>query len=168
MGGTENAAPKQAGGRFRPGESGNPAGKPKGARNKTTIFVEKMIEGEAEALTATAIRLAKDGDPSLLRAMLDRLAPARKERTLSISLPPITSPADAPAIAARLIEAAAAGEITPNEAQALASLLEAYRRQSELADIEARLRALEDATRAKKAKLATMAASSPVSRTHAG
>lgn len=143
MGEPENTGAKQARGRFKPGESGNPAGKPKGSRNKTTLLVERMIEGEAEAITQTAISLAKGGDASLLRAMLDRLAPARKEPTVTIELPPIRSPADAPAIAARLIEAVAAGELTPGEAQALAGLLEAYRRQSELADLETRIAALE-------------------------
>lgn len=145
----ENAAPKQRGRPFSKGASGNPAGKPKGARNATTVMVERMIEGEAEALTAAAILMAKSGDPSLMRAMLDRLAPARKEPTIAIDLPPIRSPADAPAIAARLIEAVAQGEIAPGEAQGLAALLESYRKQSELADLEARLSALEAAQNAK-------------------
>lgn len=126
------------------------AGRPKGSRNKTTLLVERMIEGEAEALTTTAITMAKSGDPSLLRAMLDRLAPARKEPTVTIELPLIQSPADAPAVAARLIEAVAAGEIAPGEARSLAALLESYRRQSELAEIEARLRALEEHANAKR------------------
>lgn len=145
MSDAENAAPKQRGRPFEKGVSGNPAGKKKGTRNRTTLLVEQMIEGEAEALTQTAINLAKTGDPSLLRAMLDRLAPARRERTIAIDIPALTSPADAPAVAARLIEAVAVGEIAPSEAQALAGLLEAYRRQSELADLEGRLRALEAA-----------------------
>jgi Family of unknown function (DUF5681) len=36
---------------FKPGESGNPAGKPKGARNKVTLAIEALLDGEAEALT---------------------------------------------------------------------------------------------------------------------
>jgi hypothetical protein len=150
MGAADDASRKNAPKtRGRPFEPGN-GGRPKGSRNKTTLMVERMIEGEAEALTTAAIEMAKGGDPSLLRAMLDRLAPARKEPTVTIDLPPIQSPADAPAVAARLIEAAAAGEIAPGEAQGLAGLLESYRRQSELADIEARLRVLEENANAKR------------------
>lgn len=137
------AGAKQTPGRFSPGQSGNPSGRPKGSRNRVTVLVERMIEGEAEALTQTAIAMAKQGDASLLRAMLDRLAPARKERTVTLDLPPIRNAADAPAVAARLVEAAAAGEITPGEAQSLGALLENYRRQAELAEMEARLCALE-------------------------
>lgn len=129
--------------RGKPFEPGN-AGRPKGARNRTTLLVEQMIEGEAEALTETAIRLAKNGDASLMRALLDRLAPPRKERPVTVDLPRLTSPADAPAIAAALLERAASGELTPSEAAGLASLLESYLRQSELASLEARLQAVED------------------------
>ena len=35
--------------RFQPGQSGNPAGKPKGARNRTTLAVEALIDGAADA-----------------------------------------------------------------------------------------------------------------------
>jgi hypothetical protein len=142
---SENAGPKQTRGRFKPGQSGNPGGKAPGTRHRVTQMVEAMIEGEAEQLTQTAIRLAKAGDPALLKALLDRLAPPRKERPVQVALPPLQSPQDAPAIAARLIEAASAGELAPGEAQGIAGLLESYRRQSELACIEARLKALEDA-----------------------
>lgn len=142
---TENSGPKQARGRFKPGQSGNPGGKAPGTRHRVTQLVEAMIEGEAETLTQTAIGLAKAGDPTLLRALLDRLAPPRKERPVQVALPPLQSPQDAPAVARALIEAASAGEIAPGEAQGIAGLLESYRRQSELACIEARLQALEDA-----------------------
>lgn len=128
---------------------GNP-GRPKGARNKTTVMVEAMIEGEAEALTQTAISLALKGDATLLRVLLDRLAPPRRDRAVAVDLPKITKAADAPAIAAALLEKAAAGELTTTEAQGMAGLLEAYRRQSELADLEARLAALEAAHAAQR------------------
>ena len=37
--------------RGRPFAAGNP-GRPKGARNKATLAVEQLLDGEAEALTA--------------------------------------------------------------------------------------------------------------------
>jgi hypothetical protein len=44
--------PTKARGRpFEHGQSGNPSGRPKGARNKTTIAVEALLDNEAEALT---------------------------------------------------------------------------------------------------------------------
>jgi hypothetical protein len=37
-------------------------GRPKGSRNKATIAIESLLEGQAEALTQTAISKALDGD----------------------------------------------------------------------------------------------------------
>jgi hypothetical protein len=140
----DKTARKQRGRPFAKGVSGNPAGRPQGSRHKVSLLVESMLAGEAEALAATALQCAKAGDATLLKALLDRVAPPRREPTLTIELPGIQSAADTPAIAARLIAAVAAGELSPSEAQSIAGLLEHYRRQVELADIEARLRALED------------------------
>lgn len=144
----ENTVPKQVAdrlqGRFQKGQSGNPAGKPPGARHRVTQMVEALIENKAEALTERALQSALAGDGMLLKALLDRLAPPRKDRPVMVDLPRLTSPADAPGIAAALLEKAAAGELAPVEAAGLAGLLESYRRQSELADIEARLKALEE------------------------
>jgi tellurite resistance protein len=147
--GAVKTAKQQRGRPFRKGESGNADGRPKGARNKTTMAVEKLFETEAEDVARAAVACALAGDPAMIRVIIDRVAPPRREATIAIDLPPIRSPSDAPAIAARLIEAVAQGELTPSEAQGLAGLLETYRRQSELADLEARLAALE-ATNAKR------------------
>lgn len=144
MGAPDDTGAKQKRGRFKPGETGNPNGRPKGSRNRVTVAVEKLLEADAENIAKVAVEFAKGGDTTLIKAVLDRIAPPRKEPTITVDLPPIQSPADAPVVAARLIEAVAAGEIAPGEAQSLAALLESYRRQSELADIEARLRALEE------------------------
>jgi hypothetical protein len=62
---------------FPAGVSGNPAGRPKGSRNKTTLAIEALLEGEAEALTRKAIERALEGDMAALRLCMDRLAPPR-------------------------------------------------------------------------------------------
>ena len=50
---------------------------------------------------------------------------------------------DIPAALAAILEAVTKGEITPGEGQAMAAMLEAYRKGVELTDIEARVSALE-------------------------
>jgi hypothetical protein len=55
------------GARFRKGQSGNPSGRPPGARNKTTLAAEALLDGEAEALTRKAIERALEGDTTALR-----------------------------------------------------------------------------------------------------
>jgi hypothetical protein len=57
---------------FQPGQSGNRAGKRKGTRNKVTLAVEALLDGEAETLTRKAIELAKAGDLSVRFAGMPR------------------------------------------------------------------------------------------------
>ena len=70
-----------------PGRSGNPAGKAKGTRNRTTLAIEALLAGEAEELTRKAIEMAKEGDGPALRMCLDRLAPPRKDAPVCFDLP---------------------------------------------------------------------------------
>src|SRR5262249_37355242 len=58
----EQSAQKQRGRPFEPGQSGNPNGRPKGARNLVTRAVEALIDGQGEALAAKAVEKAHQGD----------------------------------------------------------------------------------------------------------
>ena len=117
----------QRGRPFRPGESGNPKGRPKGARNRATLAAEALLEGEAEALTRKAVELALAGDVTALRLCMERLVPPRKERPVCLNLPPINSPEDAQRAVNVVLEAVAGGQITPSEAGALCGLIDAAR-----------------------------------------
>ena len=138
--------PTQAGntGRNREGRftAGNP-GKPKGARHRTTLAVEALLEGEAVALTRAAIDKALDGDTTALRICLDRIIPPRRERAVSFDLPPIEKAADIVAGTTALARAVADGELTPGESAALSTLLGNAARAMEVSDLEQRLAKLE-------------------------
>lgn len=143
----ENTMRKQRGsGRpFQPGQSGNPAGRPAGSRNATTLAVEALLEGEAVAITRRAIEAALAGDMAAVRLVMDRVAPPRKSRPLQIDLPDV---ADARGIAqaqATVVASVAGGEITPDEGMALSGLLEARRRALETEELAVRLQRLEAA-----------------------
>jgi hypothetical protein len=128
---------------FEPGHSGNPAGKTKGTRNKVTLAIEALLDGEAEALTRKAIELAKSGDMTALRLCLDRLAPPRKDRHVVFELPPVACAADAVKASAALVAAVAEGDLTPAEAAELGKLIESYVRALEATDFATRLDNLE-------------------------
>jgi hypothetical protein len=138
----ENAGSIQ-GGRFQPGRSGNPAGKPKGARNRATRAAEALLDGESEELTRKAIELAKAGDGTALRLCLERLIPARRDRPVSFDLPAIETANDAAKAMGAILQAVAEGEISPSEGAEVARLLEGYVKTLETADFERRLAALE-------------------------
>lgn len=138
----ENAGGKQRG-RFKPGQSGNPAGKPKGARHKTTLAIEAILDGDAEALTRKAVELALAGDMVALRLCLDRLAPVRRDRPVTFDLPKIETVDDLPKATQAIMEAVAGGELTPSEAAELGKLVDAHAKAIEVTDLHRRLAALE-------------------------
>jgi Family of unknown function (DUF5681) len=143
----DKTAPKQQiGVPFKPGESGNLAGRPKGSRNKTTLAMEALLDGEAEALTRKAIELAKGGDLVALRLCLDRICPPRKERPVNFALPPLNSAADAKQASAAILNGVADGELTPGEAAELSRLLDSFTRVLEASEFEERLTRLQAKT----------------------
>jgi hypothetical protein len=141
--GPETTGRKQAGGKFKRGSSGNPAGRPQGARHKVTLAVEALLEGQHKALTQTAIRLAQMGDGPALRLCLDRIAPARRDSPITFALPPITTAGDTVTASAALLSAVAQGDVTPDEAGRVMALLTAHRTLVETDDLEQRISALE-------------------------
>ena len=127
----EIAAVKQRGRPFRPGQSGNPAGKPKGVRNRATLAAEALLEGEARALTRKAIELGLAGDTAALRLCMERIIPPRKDRAVRLALPPVASVQDAREAVNVVLAAVAEGGITLAEASAALDLVEAARRASD-------------------------------------
>lgn len=122
--------------------SGN-AGRPKGARNKSTMAVLELLEGQAEALTQRAVELALAGDTTALRLCLDRLAPPRKDAPVQFSLPRMTTAHDAALAAGAVLEAVSMGDLTPTEGAQVMGLVDSYRRTLEVTELEVRLSALE-------------------------
>lgn len=128
-------------GQFGPG---NP-GRPRGARHRVTEAVEALLEGEAEKLTRKAVEKALEGDTTALRLCLERIAPARREAATPFTLPPINGPEDHPAAIAAVLEAMAAGDLTTSEAEAVSRIISHHLTAIHTADMDERLRRLEEA-----------------------
>jgi hypothetical protein len=111
---------------FQKGESGNPAGRPRGSRNRATLLMESLLADDAEAIGRKAIAMAKQGDMAAIRLCMDRLSPVRKGEPVAFELPPLDKPADSVAAAAEIVAAVAAGELTPSEAADLAKVVDVY------------------------------------------
>ena len=119
------------------------AGRPKGSRNKATVAIEGLLEGQAEALTQTAISKALGGDSIALRLCMDRIAPPMKDKPVVFPLPRMHGAMDASEAAGSVLNAVGDGTLTPIEGTRVMGLIDSYRRTLELTDIEQRLQALE-------------------------
>jgi hypothetical protein len=128
--------------RGKPFGPGNP-GKPKGARHKTTLLAEKLMQDDAADVVKKVIAAAKGGDMTAARIVLDRIAPARRDSPVTIALPKIESAADAAKAMASVLDAVAGGAMTPGEAEQVAKLIDTFARTLEVTEFEERLRALE-------------------------
>jgi len=131
---------------FEKGESGNPAGRPRGSRNRATLLMESLLADDAEAIGRKAIEMAKQGDMAAIRLCMDRLSPARKGEPVAFELPPLDKPADSVAAAATIVAAVAAGELTPSEAAELAKVIDVYVRAIATKAFDERLTKLEAPT----------------------
>jgi uncharacterized protein DUF5681 len=128
---------------FEKGESGNPAGRPRGSRNRATLLMESLLADDAEAIGRKAIAMAKQGDMAAIRLCMDRLSPPRKGEPVAFELPPLDKPADSVAAAAEIVAAVAAGELTPSEAADLAKVVDVYVRAIATKAFDERLTKLE-------------------------
>lgn len=128
---------------WKPGRSGNPAGRPKGSRNATTLAVQSLLSGQAEALTQVAIDAALNGDSVALKICLDRILPTLKELPVNIKLPSMMTAAELPTMTAAIIRAVSSGDLLPTEAEKISKLVDVHRNAIEAADFDLRLKALE-------------------------
>ena len=90
----ENTGPKQARGRWKPGASGNPAGKPPGARHAALVALDAIGAGAGAEIMAAVVAAAKGGDMRAADILLRRLWPERRGRPVQMHLPPIAVPGD--------------------------------------------------------------------------
>ncbi len=118
---------------FHKGESGNPAGRPRGSLNRTTVLMQSLLEANAEAIARKAIDLATGGDLTAIRICFDRLVPARKHEPIALELPRLDTAADTVTAASTIVAAVAAGELAPSEAADIAKAVDIYVRAGDAA-----------------------------------
>jgi hypothetical protein len=113
---------------FHPGQSGNPAGRLRGARNKTTILMETLLERDGEDLIRRYIEAAKEGNARALASLMGVILPKRKGAPIAIDLPPLEDASDAPVAIATVISEVCRGDLTPEEGIMLTRMVEAFLR----------------------------------------
>ena len=125
--------------RFKPGQSGNPAGRPKGSGLVGQL--RQQLSDAAPDIVAKLIESAKAGDSTAMRIVLEKLIPNQKPQLppLAISIPDGSLLERANAV----LDAAIKGEVSPDQAAAIISMGNEIARLKEYEDLEKRLIALE-------------------------
>ncbi len=141
-----NKSGRKKDGTFAPGHCANPSGRPPGARGKAALLAEQLIDADCNGIISKMVTLAKGGDVAAARLLIDRLLPAKKDRPIIFELPKIESGADASAALAQVLQAVGNGQLLPSEGEALSKLIESQARLTELAILEQRVAALEEAS----------------------
>ena len=127
--------------RFKKGQSGNRAGRPKGIKDRRVKYRE-LLEPNARALVKKAVQLALDGDTTALRLCLDRIIPTIKAKDEPVVVGSLKGTLTEQGQA--IIQAMGSGTLVPSEATTMLQALAAQARITELEVLEQRLRTLEE------------------------
>lgn len=130
---------------FRPGESGNPAGKKPGTLNKRTRVAVALDEA-AEDVTKAVIDAAKAGDVAAARLVLERVKPPLRPQADRIEFDldpaaPLTTQAQ------QVMASIASGAIDPDTGAMLINVLHGFAGLRQADELVARIEAMEAAAR---------------------
>jgi len=134
----------QANGRFKPGASGNPAGRPKGAKNKTTLLAEEAMEEKVGAVVDKLMERALAGSTAAIRQVLDRTMPVPRG-CIGFDLPDLRGPRGIADAQEALIIAVAARQVPPRDAECVMDLIDRFNRTLQKEARDARYAAIEAA-----------------------
>ncbi|WP_226996070.1 DUF5681 domain-containing protein [Candidatus Protochlamydia sp. W-9] len=122
----ENAGQMQISGKFQKFQSGNPKGKAKGTKNKVTLAVESLLNGELENICRRLIQEALSGNMQAIKMILDRILPIKRDCSVTLDIPVLHNPADAIQSMALITQAVMRGDISPGEGESLSKVIEIH------------------------------------------
>jgi Family of unknown function (DUF5681) len=121
--------------RWKPGQSGNPKGRPKGARHAAIEAFDQLGRDAAVRIIQATIQAAEQGDTRAAELVLRRVWPMPSSRPVVVTLPMIKTAADALEATTTVLAAVAEGRLDPHEGRSLLDLIEGTRRVIETADL---------------------------------
>ena len=102
-----------------------------------------MIGEYREAVLRKCLAMALQGDSTAMRLCVERILPISKESRIQLKMAKVSTMADLAAALDRVLQAVGRGDITPEQGQRMADLLQGRGRIIEGEELEARLQVLE-------------------------
>lgn len=138
----ENKIPKRRGS-WKPGQSGNPAGRPKGVGEVSTLRAK--IAEHVPQIIGQLVTAAISGDTQAARLLLERVLPPVKPTELAVQL---ELPDGSLTEQGRSVLAAVSdGSLAPSQAAQLLAAIGALARVAEIDELTERITKLEEAQR---------------------
>lgn len=131
---------------FKPGESGNPEGRPTGSRNRFTELREALAD-DLDGLLETTKQAAHGGDMTAMRLLLERTIPAHKPASAPVSLPELENAESLTEQANAIMTAVSRAQLAPDTAAQLLASIGNVAKAAEIDELESRLAALEETKR---------------------
>ena len=125
-------------GRWKPGASPNPSG-----RSRSDLEVAALLARLTPRALEVLGQKMEEGDLAAAKAITSLGIAPPKSRPVRVDIGPLRTAHECVAAIGRISEAVSSAEITPTDATPLIGLVEAAQKSLELADMDARLRALE-------------------------
>ena len=114
--------------KFQPGQSGNPAGRPK--EKTPATLLRKSIADDMPEIVKALVELAKGGDVQAAKVLLDRVCPPIKPQALPVD---IETGANLPETGGNVVTATLNGTVPPDIG---AMLIRALAEQGKLIEVQ--------------------------------
>ena len=124
--------------KFKPGQSGNPAGRPKDKTPATLL--RKAIADDMPDVVRKLVELAKQGDVQAAKVLLDRICPPLRPQALPVT---IETGATLPETGGNVVTATLSGNVPPDVGAMLIRALAEQGKLIELQEMADRLQRLE-------------------------
>jgi len=129
---------------FKPGQSGNPNGRPKGSGDKR-LHIKKLLEDNLESVFMSVIAQALEGDMTAAKIVLDKGYPNPRSysENLNIDITKIASSADLEKIIEEVMLKSLRGDLPDDQGKTIASLTKTMSELHKLGELDERIKILE-------------------------
>jgi hypothetical protein len=128
---------------FAPGQSGNPAGRPKNSGDNR-LKVRRMLEARSEEIVDKVIEMALEGDPIAIRLVMERVSPKPRDTSnLGIKVDQVKTQKDLMEVVEKVMLTAVEGELPDDQGKTIASLVKTMSELHKLGELEDRIKLLE-------------------------